>query len=395
LKGGILAMFGGGIYTSQKCPKCGKNLKDNYRNALECPDHREHKATKLRVHFKGVKRRFENYSEAYGFLITLRGKKQEGNFDERDYRADKPLGFSNLADKYISVKETEVRCIRNIKNHMGYAKDFFGNQNIKNIQYADLEDFVRGLPKKLSGKSKKNILTTLHAFWVWVKKRRIITIEQMPEFPEIKYEMGWRSTISKDTQKAIIDEVRKISYDINPKIWIGIMWLARYVSIRPIEMIHIKEGDFDLSLGVVNIRYNKEKKPKIVPLLDEDIELVKSFPTALPHLYFFRHGRRKGVQEKKRKQFGKDYLYKWWKLACKNLGVENVDLYGGTRHSSVKALREIFTPDQIKKGTMHNTNVAFERYFQIELEDSRKIYEGTQGGKKKERFFPFPVVLIS
>lgn len=172
------------------------------------------------------------------------------------------------------------------------------------------------------------------------------------------------------------------NYVINFKIWIGIKWLATYLSIRPIELINIKEGDFDLSLGVVNIRYNKEKKPKIVPLQPEDLNLIKSFPRALPHLHFFRHGKRKGVSEKKRKRFGKDYLYKWWKIACKDLGVEGVDLYGGTRHSSVKALRDRFTPDQIKKGTMHHTNKAFERYFQIELEDSRKIYGGTQGKAK-------------
>jgi len=54
----------------------------------------------------------------------------------------------------------------------------------------------------------------------------------------------------------------------------------------------------------------------------------------------------------------------------------------------VKALRDQFTPDQIKKGTMHHTNKAFERYFQIELEDSRKIYQGTQGGKKVDKVSP-------
>jgi len=62
-----------------------------------------------------------------------------------------------------------------------------------------------------------------------------------------------------------------------------------YISIRPIELRHVKEEDFDFNLGVVNIRYNKEQKPKIVPLLDEDIELVKSFLRGLPQLHFFRH----------------------------------------------------------------------------------------------------------
>ncbi len=149
-------------------------------------------------------------------------------------------------------------------------------------------------------------------------------------------------------------------------------------------MINIKEGDFDLSLGVVNVQYNKEKKPKIVPLLKEDIELIKSFPRALPQVYFFRHDKRKGVSEKKRNKFGKDYLYTWWKLACKNLDVENVDLYGGTRHSSVKALRDQFTPEQIKKASMHSTNVAFERYFKLELDDVKNIYRKTKKENKKK-----------
>jgi integrase len=157
-----------------------------------------------------------------------------------------------------------------------------------------------------------------------------------------------------------------------------------YVNIRPSELINIKEGDFDLSLGIVNVRYNKESKPKIVKLLEEDIELVKSFPSALPHLYFFRHGNRKGVPRSKAHRFGKDYLYTWWKRACKNLGIENVDLYGGTRHSSVRALREYFSPEEIKQyGTTHSTNKAFERYFQHELGDQEKIFKKARVGKKK------------
>ena len=66
------------------------------------------------------------------------------------------------------------------------------------------------------------------------------------------------------------------------------------------------------------------------------------------------------------------------KKACANLNIEDVDLYGGTRHSSAVALRENFSPEQIKQGTMHNTtNKAFERYFRIESEDVRNLYSFT------------------
>jgi hypothetical protein len=69
------------------------------------------------------------------------------------------------------------------------------------------------------------------------------------------------------------------------------------------------------------------------------------------------------------KQFGLNYLYIWWKRACRNLGIAGVDLYGGTRHSSAIALKKYRTPEEIKRATMHSTNKAFERYFWIETED--------------------------
>ncbi len=48
--------------------------------------------------------------------------------------------------------------------------------------------------------------------------------------------------------------------------------------------------------------------------------------------------------------------------ACLNLDIEGVDLYGETRHSSVRALRKYRTPEEIKEAAMSATNKAFERY---------------------------------
>jgi hypothetical protein len=76
-----------------------------------------------------------------------------------------------------------------------------------------------------------------------------------------------------------------------------------------------------------------------------------------------------------RVQFGPRYLYKWWKKACQNLGIEGVDLYGGTRHSTALALRQFKTPEQIRRATVHGTNKAFERYFRVESDEIREIYE--------------------
>jgi len=63
-----------------------------------------------------------------------------------------------------------------------------------------------------------------------------------------------------------------------------------------------------------------------------------------------------------------------------------MDLYGGTRHSSATALREHFTPEQIKRATMHSTNQAFDRYFQTDGEELRKIYAVA----RRRNAVPFP-----
>jgi len=128
----------------------------------------------------------------------------------------------------------------------------------------------------------------------------------------------------------------------------------------------------------------KQEEAKAVPMLSEDIDLVKEFPKALPDVYFFRHpvgisGCTAGDK------FGERYLYKWWKKACKNLGIEGVDLYGGTRHSSAMALRQYVSPEEIRRAMMHSTNKAFERYFRIESDEVRNIYQLTLSREKQNK----------
>jgi integrase len=217
----------------------------------------------------------------------------------------------------------------------------------------------------------------LHDFWTWLRKRKIITHQQFPEFPETPYELGYRNITDIVTQQKIIKEVKKLTYHINPKIWLGIKWLATYISMRPIEMYNLQEEDIFLDEGFLYIKDPKEKskkRPKKIYLNDEDIEILKNMPRGLPHLYFFRHP--KGIKGCKAGQkFGEKYFYKKWKKACANLGIYDLDLYGGTRHTTATALGAELTPEQIKKGTHHSTNKAFERYFQDDIRNEKLVYQ--------------------
>ena len=361
----------GGIYSEQRCPICDGSMKDDGRRKVCCSDHPDQVATNLRVHFGKVKRRFQSYELAYRFLTGLRYKTDEHSFDERDYSGEKPLSFTTLASKWLDVKTETVKpsSYRNLHNYMMKACNAWGNRNIKDIGYGEIEDFLLVQGRQLSSKTIGNMKSGLHDFFQWLVKRQIIS--QAPNFPSVKVQLAYRQVIGKETQSAILDEISRIAPF---KVWLGVKWLCTYIAIRPGELVQIREQDIDTENRYIYIHHSKTGDTKPVPMLDEDVVVFKQLNPGFPRSIFFRHDIGKGGV-KKGQRYGQKFFYKWWKRACNNLGVEGVDLYGGTRHSSAIALRQHFTPEQIKQGTMHQTNKAFERYFRIEADDVRNIYQ--------------------
>lgn len=349
--GGELCMKGG-IYSSEKCPICGGTLRD-MNGYIGCLYHKQVKSIKLFVRFDNVFKRFKAYEKAARFLNGLRFKTDESTFDERDYRRDNPLGFANMSEKFLEYAKPKTA--HNMKPHIQHAQDYFQNRNVKDLKCGDFEDFLKSLA--LSDKTKNNIVGTLKVFYRWMKRRQ--DVFEVPEFPKVDYVLGYRKTVDKDTQRAIIEEVKRIA---PVKVYLGIKWLATYFSVRPAEMINLKEGDIDIGNGYLYFPHPKERCFKSVPILQEDVALLGNFNLSVPAMPFFRHeGGTKGTN--KDQAYGIKYFYKHWKRACGNLGVEGVDLYAGTRHSTVRALRPHFSPEQLKRAAMSRTNKAFDRYF--------------------------------
>jgi len=376
----------GGIYSYQKCSICGNSFSyNNRRGGLFCDKDQDQKATgEFIVRFgRKVRKRFKTFEQAERFLTGLRYEVDRGTFDHRDYQTGNPLGFSALANQWLAIKIQDVKpsSFRNLQRYINAAIDSWGNRNIKEIGFAEIEDFL--FSQQVSNKTKSNIRSCLHTLWKWLLHRRVIKLSQFPEFPVVKYNLGYRKIVDKDTQIAILDEIKRISYDREPKIWLGIKWLCTYISIRPGELLKVQEQDVNTKMGCFLIKHSKEGKEKLVPMLDIDKALINKLPIGMPELSFFRHNSKvRGCRPGQ--PFGEKYLYKWWKKACENLGVEGVDLYGGTRHSSVTALKDMLTPEQIKTGTMHSTNKAFERYFQRNSQDSIDVYSLASAGHDRD-----------
>ena len=256
----------GGIYLDEHCLVCGGRFVDNHINALTCNAHTKCKASNLKVIFGSITKRFKSYKDASRFLTGLRFKTDENTFDERDYRKENPLGFVNMSKKWLQFRHDEVKpgSYKNLRCHISYAQDFFRNSNVRDVRYGDLEDFLKTSPiQKLSDKSKHNIISTLHSFFEWLRRRQEILI--LPDFPEVPYELGYRRTIDKATQQAVIEEVKRICP--NQKVYLGIKWLSIYISVRPAEMISLKEGDIDIANSYFYFPHPKEKRFKSVPIL--------------------------------------------------------------------------------------------------------------------------------
>jgi hypothetical protein len=62
----------------------------------------------------------------------------------------------------------------------------------------------------------------------------------------------------------------------------------RSFSNRPGELLNIEEGHINRNMGAIVIPHPEEKTPKIIqviPLLDEDVEILNDMPRGLPHLH--------------------------------------------------------------------------------------------------------------
>ena len=380
-KGGDLCMKGG-IYSDEKCPVCGSKFQNNFKDGLTCPNHPKIRAHKLSVRFRKTHARFADYDSADQFLSVLRDKFRRGKYDDRDYQKHNPLGVATLAQEWRDKKEGKVKpgTMKCYVSYVALWENYFGNKNIKDVDYSDIEDFIDSL-SHLSSKTKFNVLTALKDFftWVWKRNKKTFDTSDYPEFPTVRYTLGRRKIVSKDVQIAIVEEIRNACPEI--KVYLAIKWLCTYGNIRPGELLKLEEANIDLDMGRIYFWDTKENDWKWITLLPEDVQVIKSFPPSLPNVRFFRHEKRSGVQYGE--PYGQKHLYKWWKRACKNLGIEGVDLYGGTRHSSATALNEIYSPEEIKKHwTKHSTSKAFDRYLDPDTVKDRDMYIAAVPGKK-------------
>jgi len=300
-----------------------------------------------KIHFKGKWHRgchFEgrwipfrdNKKLAEDFLVILNAEVLNKQYDPRDYRKDKPLAMDRLGEEWLCLKEKEVRCFRNLRNHISLACDFFGDLNYKLLNYAWLQEFFNSLPQ--ATKTKKNIKATLTTFCRWVVdaySTQDIKLE-VPKFPPLgKYKKKLRKIVTPQDQAMILDKMKEITPA--PKGYLAALWMVTY-ALRWVELRPVKRRDFEN--GVMTVWDWKQEAYKKKELLPEDWALVEQ-DKSFPEQYFFRHPNGD--------QLGRDYPYSWLKKASVLLGFENVHPYAIVRHSTITKMVGIFGAQETQK----------------------------------------------
>ncbi|MDB4285312.1 hypothetical protein N9903_00195 [bacterium] len=183
-----------------------------------------------------IKRHFDTYEESARYLTYLRHQTDIGKFDLREHQKDRPLSFRKLALQWLEAKEGQIKpaSLRNHFNAMKRAMGIWGDKAITEIGFAKIEDFLLSQRREdggdLSDKSRANMRSSLHGFWTWLRCRRVLRLDQVPEIPHVAYKLGFRRIVDQGTQKAIIDEIRRLSGSRNPKIPLAVEWLASYIA---------------------------------------------------------------------------------------------------------------------------------------------------------------------
>ena len=367
----------GGIYSDGKCPLCGKKYKDDHKSALRCPDHPQHIAGRLKVKIRGICARFDNYTDAKLFLDAKREEARDGKLKLK--KDQKTLGhlmdaFLDWKEKLVELGRIKPQTVNTYKNRLNRIVGKIGVARLaEDVAYNHIHDFL--YDTKYTIKSKYDSYVVFKEMMILAHDMG--TIRELPKFPtwqfDLEHDMQRRTTVTKEVQERILDQIWLNEGRKKPRLYLAIKFLATYINIRPNELRMVNEEDVNRELGYIIINHHKTSRtPKIVRLTHEDTESIRNLERAMPKTPFFR--------DNYHQRFGKNTMYRAWKRAAIQLGYKDVDLYGGTRHSSAIALYKEHgvSPEEIKKATGHKTSVAFSRYFKLDIDDIAEIHSLAQ-----------------
>ena len=372
----------GKVRTRENCPKCGSPFDIVEETDIFCPlCNTRPKTFYIFMYYDGGKYRLsrdmdgqilDSYRRAHRLLESIRRDIDNSVFRLSNYlpkEIEEFRGYKVLA-QWVHVKEAEDLSPLHLKKVREYVNKYlltmFRMIDCRKINSDHIERFFLDLPRHLSVKTKKNIMTMLKNFCHYLLRREIIA--KMPNFPKLSPPQPPIVWITKDDQLRVIEFI--------PQRHAPIFLFLIYHPIRIGEGIALKVKDFNLegrsvyicrAFSLNQIRPRKNKRCYYLPISSHfDACMLKD---KLPEAFVFTNS------------VGKPYrandLRKIWNRARTKAGVD-IQLKNATRHSiASQAVNDGVPLEVISKALGHSSlEITKQRYASIEIERMRIVVEG-------------------
>ena len=319
-----------------RCCKCHKTME---KPVCSCG----HSTCYISIYWRGKPYRFFRYNVDAGLFDFKRAAKQltEINF-AMERKTFNPADFMtsaieerkvvNKLSEWIEMKTAEADAgelsHETLKNYRGYVNNyfmpFFAKYDVREIRFEQVESFKDSLRTVKAIKTRRNILNALHAFFIWLRRKGVIT--EMPIWPVIEGENATvRAAIDYGLQ---IEALRRIPEEHRDPIEFGFE-----TGLRPGETVALKVSDIDLINRQAIIQRTrsgprirpttKGKNKRWIPLSGRAYEIaLKHTRSKHPETLLFINSKT-----------GRGYTQKKLNEVWRQYSEHNIDHYSASRHS--------------------------------------------------------------
>jgi integrase len=319
------------------CQKCKRT-----RRKRSCP-HCGYDSVCIRIswegksytYYKGKDGKSLSFKDGLALKIEINKRIQDRVFDPRDYLKEviDERRFHNAFEKWLEEKEKEEQDNRlspeTLRCYKAYYRNYFSSfesLDVREFRLKHLQNFLNGLPNRLSSKYKKNMMNCLHAFFTWLK--RWGDIREIPVFPEVR--VSDSKIMRPITYEQQIEAIERI-----PQEHRGIFLFMRETGIRISEACALMVGDVDFANRRALIQRNwsgaklqettKGRNKEYIPLSELAIEVARvNAGERIGKSFLF-------INCETRREYRPEFLRRLWKAYS---GVE-ATLKESMRHSTL------------------------------------------------------------
>jgi integrase len=376
----------GNIRAKGKCPICGEKFVEIPGVAYICPkDKTAPKKLYVDLPWKGQRIRIfsdktgqvlDSYSRANTALKGVNWEIQNHTFDPQRYVKAEASKFwaVNLLERFENDRVPSIApsAKADYKRQIRIAKEFFGNQDVRDIRKLDIINYKDHCDKahKWAPKTLKGVLDLFRTFLRYVMND-LELIDKVPPFPEVVVpEPGFRWVAQKD-QVSLFEKV--------PEAHRPIIAFLMLHGCRPGEGRALKCKDINVERGSITIsatfsknvyrekRKGRRAKPIIIPIHPELYGyLADRVKTSLPEAFVF-------INPQTGRCYYEKKLRKIWSQVRDDAKIgKELRLYDASRHSFASQLVNsgvsLFT---VSKLLGHSSTKMTERYSHANLDSLR------------------------